>query len=50
MGSVAIDSRNVGRIIGPKGATIRQLQDDYNVNISISKENDAVKSDALPGT
>lgn len=43
MGSVAIDGRSVGRIIGPKGATIRQLQSDFNVNISISKEDDAVK-------
>lgn len=47
MASVAIDNRNVGRIIGPKGATIRSLQMEYNVQISISKENDAVRSMTL---
>lgn len=43
MGSVEIEGRNVGKIIGPKGATIRQLQSDYNVNISISKDDNEVK-------
>lgn len=42
MGSVEIESRNVGKIIGPKGATIRSLQEEYNVNISISKEDNNV--------
>lgn len=43
MGSIEIESRYVGRIIGPKGATIRQLQSDYNVKISISKEDNDVR-------
>lgn len=42
MGSVEIDGRNVGKIIGPRGATIKQLQDEYRVNISISKEDNSV--------
>lgn len=37
-----IEARNVGKLIGPKGATIREIQDQYNVKISISKENDPV--------
>lgn len=42
MGSVLIESRLVGKLIGPRGATIQQLQSEYNVHISISKEDDAV--------
>lgn len=42
MGSVLIESRLVGKLIGPRGATIQQLQNEYNVHISISKEDDAV--------
>ncbi|CRL02905.1 CLUMA_CG015872, isoform A [Clunio marinus] len=41
MGSVLIESRMVGKLIGPRGATIQQLQNEYNVHISISKEDDA---------
>jgi len=41
MGSVLIESRLVGKLIGPRGATIQQLQSEYNVHISISKEDDA---------
>lgn len=41
MASVEIDSRNIGKIIGPRGATIKQLQTDYNVHISISKEEES---------
>jgi len=41
MGSVLIESRLVGKLIGPRGATIQQLQTEYNVHISISKEDDA---------
>jgi polyribonucleotide nucleotidyltransferase len=41
MGSVEIDGRNVGKIIGPRGSTIKQLQDEFNVHISISKEDNA---------
>lgn len=44
MGSVLIESRLVGKLIGPRGATIQQLQNEYNVHISISKEDDAVSS------
>lgn len=40
MGSVLIESRLVGKLIGPRGATIQQLQSEYNVHISISKEDD----------
>ena len=43
MGSMLIESRLVGKIIGPRGATIQQLQNEYNVHISISKEDDAVR-------
>lgn len=39
-----IESRLVGKIIGPRGATIQQLQNEYNVHISISKEDDAVNN------
>lgn len=39
-----IESRLVGKIIGPRGATIQQLQNEYNVHISISKEDDAVSN------
>lgn len=42
MGSVLIESRLVGKLIGPRGATIQQLQSEYNVHISISKEDDPV--------
>jgi polyribonucleotide nucleotidyltransferase len=42
MGTVEIEGRNVGKIIGPRGATIKQLQDDYRVQISISKEDNEV--------
>lgn len=42
MGSVLIESRLVGKLIGPRGATIQQLQSEYNVHISISKEDDQV--------
>jgi len=41
MGSVLIESRLVGKLIGPRGATIQQLQNEYNVHISISKEDDS---------
>lgn len=44
MVSVEIENRNVGRIIGPRGATIKQLQSEYNVSISISKEPDGVSA------
>lgn len=40
--SIEIDGRNAGKIIGPRGATIKQLQEDYNVQISISKNDDMV--------
>lgn len=43
MGFVEIDGRNVGKIIGPKGATIRQLQSEYNVTISIANEDNTVR-------
>jgi polyribonucleotide nucleotidyltransferase len=43
MGSVEIESRNVGKIIGTKGAKIKQLQTDYNVRITISKESNQVR-------
>lgn len=36
--SIEVDSRNVGRIIGMKGATINQLQSEYNVKITIAKD------------
>lgn len=36
--SIEVDSRNIGRIIGQRGATIKQLQSDYNVQISIGKD------------
>ncbi|CRL05202.1 CLUMA_CG017979, isoform A [Clunio marinus] len=38
MANIEIEPRDVGKIIGTKGATIRQLQDDYNVRINISRE------------
>lgn len=44
MGSVLIESRLVGKLIGPRGATIQQLQSEYNVHISISKEDDQVRN------
>lgn len=44
MGSVLIESRLVGKLIGPRGATIQQLQSEYNVHISISKEDDQVSA------
>lgn len=44
MGSVLIESRLVGKLIGPRGATIQQLQSEYNVHISISKEDDQVSN------
>lgn len=47
MGSVLIESRLVGKLIGPRGATIQQLQSEYNVHISISKEDDAVSSNSF---
>lgn len=44
MGSVDVEiaGRSVGQLIGPKGATIKQLQSDYNVRISVSKDDDFV--------
>ena len=39
---IKIAGRNVGKLIGVKGATIKQLQSDHNVRISISKEDDQV--------
>ena len=37
-----IEGRNVGKLIGVRGATIKQIQEQYNVRISISKEDDEV--------
>ena len=42
MSSIEIEPQNIGRIIGARGATIKQLQSDFNVIISISKEDNAV--------
>lgn len=42
MGSVIIEGRNVGKVIGPKGATIRQLQEEFNVRISIARDGNEV--------
>ncbi|XP_070490328.1 probable ATP-dependent RNA helicase DDX43 [Chironomus tepperi] len=35
-----IEGRNVGKLIGVRGATIKQMQDEHNVRIFISKEDD----------
>ncbi|KAL7018138.1 hypothetical protein ACKWTF_010652 [Chironomus riparius] len=35
-----IEGRNVGKLIGVRGATIKQMQEEHNVRISISKEDD----------
>ena len=43
MASIEIDGRNVGKLIGPRGATIKQLQDQYRVRISISKDDNDVR-------
>jgi polyribonucleotide nucleotidyltransferase len=39
---IKIESRHVGKVIGPRGATIKELQQQFNVRISIAKENDEV--------
>jgi polyribonucleotide nucleotidyltransferase len=43
MASIEIDSFNVGKIIGPRGATIKQIQDQYRVRIAISKDDNNVR-------
>lgn len=43
MATLEIASSNIGKLIGSRGATIKKLQSDYNVNISISKEDNEVK-------
>lgn len=40
--TIKIHPREVGKIIGSKGSTIKSLQQEYNVKISISKENGQV--------
>lgn len=42
MASLEIEGRSIGRLIGTRGATIKKLQSDFNVNISISKEDNEV--------
>jgi len=39
---IKIQGRNVGKLIGVRGATIKQMQEEYKVRISISKEDDEV--------
>ncbi|KAG5673977.1 hypothetical protein PVAND_003973 [Polypedilum vanderplanki] len=37
---IKIDAKYVGKVIGPRGAIIKDLQQEFNVRISISKDND----------
>lgn len=43
MATLEIAPRIVGRLIGVKGATIRQLKADYHIGIEIAQEDNAVK-------
>lgn len=47
-----IASSSVGRLIGPRGATIKELQATYNVQISVAKHenNDNSKDATISGT
>lgn len=44
MTSLEIEGSNIGRLIGTRGATIKKLQSDFNVTISISKEDNDVNT------
>lgn len=42
--TIKVETAKVGRIVGSKGATINQLQDDHKVKIDIGKEDDMVRN------
>lgn len=43
MQTFKVDPREVGKIIGTRGSTIKGLQQELNVRINISRDNGEVK-------